>query len=171
MKTATDLLPLAIGVAIVCGVTWLLLDQDWALGRWLLAALLFVHGWVHLMFVFPQPAPAAGGPSWPFDMSGSWLVGGVGLDVSLVRALGVAVMVIAFVGFVLSALSTVNLVVPTAWWTALVIGASVASIVLLGLFFSPTLLLGIAIDLVLLWFVITSVWSPAATGVGGGGLG
>jgi hypothetical protein len=168
MKAAAGLLPLAIAVAIAGVVTWFLLDRDWALGRWLLAALLFAHGWVHLMFVFPKPPPAADGPRWPFDMSTSWLGAGVGLDVGLVRGLGIAVMVVAFAGFVLSALSTLGLLVPTAWWVGLVTGSSAASIVLLGLFFSPTLLLGIAIDAALLWFAFTSAWTPAAAGVGRG---
>jgi hypothetical protein len=150
MRAATQLLPPAIGSAILGGLTWFLLDRGWSVGS-----------------------------SWPFDMSRSWLVTGVGLGVGLVRALGTAVMATVFAGFALAALSTVSLVVPSAWWTGLVVGSSAASIVLLGLFFSPSLLLGIAIDVVLLWFATASAWTPAAsawtpagTGLGGGsGLG
>ena len=44
MNNPTRLVPLAIGVALVGGLTWLLLDRDAALGTWLLAALLLGHG-------------------------------------------------------------------------------------------------------------------------------
>jgi hypothetical protein len=43
MKTLTEFLPLAIGIAVVGGVTWWLLDRNVGLGKWLLAALLFAH--------------------------------------------------------------------------------------------------------------------------------
>jgi hypothetical protein len=165
MKTVTELLPLAIGVAVAGVVTWFLLGRNLAAGRWLLAGLLFAHGWVHLMFVFPQPEPAratAGGTAWPFDMSRSWLISGAGLDVSLVRTVGIVLMAVVFVGFVLGALSTVGLLVPAGWWSGLVVGAAVGSFLLLALFFSPTLLLGLAIDLALVWLVMAGVWSPAA---------
>lgn len=172
MKQLTDLLPLGIGVALVGALTWFLLDRNWALGRWLLAALVFFHGWVHLMFVFPQPEPSAGGPAWPFDMARSWLVTGPGLDVGLVRTIGIAVMIVAFAGLALSALATVNLLVPASWWSGLLIGSACASTLLLALFFSPTLLLGVAIDVALLWFVLASAWSPVAAATAGrGGIG
>ena len=58
MKTVTQLLPLAIGAALVADLTWFLLDRDVALGRWLLAALILGHGLAHLAFVVPTPEPA-----------------------------------------------------------------------------------------------------------------
>jgi hypothetical protein len=164
MTTARQLLPLVIGVAVVGLVTWLLLANEWALGPWLLAGLLFAHGWVHLMFVAPVREPAvatAGGPAWPFDMGGSWLIGGVGLDTALVRALGIAMMALVMLGFSLAALATVGVLVPAEWWNWLVVTSAVASMVLLTLFFSPLLLLGYAIDLALIWLSVTSAWSPA----------
>ena len=169
MTTVTSLVPLAIGVAVLGAVTWLLLTNNWALGPWLLAGLLFAHGWVHLMFVFPKPAPAAAtssGPTWPFDMGSSWLISGPGLDVGLVRTVGIALMAVVFVGFLLAAMSTLGVLVPTEWWTGLVVGSAAGSLILLTMFFSPTLLLGYAIDLALLWLVAASVWSPATGAVG-----
>ena len=172
MKQMTDLLPLGVGVALVGALTWFLLDRDWALGRWLLAALVLFHGWVHLMFVFPQPETAGGGPAWPFDMARSWLVTGVGLDVGVVRTIGIVVMLVAFAGLALSALATVNLLVPVSWWSGLLISSACASLLLLAIFFSPTLLLGFAIDLGLLWLVLASVWSPVSAATAGrGGIG
>jgi hypothetical protein len=170
MKTITELAPLAIGVAVVSGVTWFLLDRNIGLGRWLLAGLLLAHGWVHVMFVFPRPeAAAAGGPTWPFDMARSWLVTGVGLDVGLVRVVGVAVMAVVVIGFLLSALSTFGFVVPAGWWPALVAGSAIGSLLLLGLFWSPMLLIGIGIDVALLWLVLASGWRPDAVIPGAGG--
>lgn len=174
MKTVTELLPLGIGIALVGALTWFLLDRDIGIGKWLLAALLFAHGWVHAMFVFPQPTPATatpGGTQWPFDMGRSWLIEGAGLDAGMLRSLGIAVIVITLLTFLLAALSTVGVLVPTAWWPALVIAGAASSTVLLMLFYSPALLLGFAINLSLLVLVLASVWSPAAAAGRAAGLG
>ena len=55
MSLERALAPLAIAVAIIALVVWLMLVNDIVLGPWLLAVLVFAHGWVHLMFVFPKP--------------------------------------------------------------------------------------------------------------------
>ena len=81
-RNVTQLVPLAIGVAVVGGLTWVLLDRDVGLGRWLLAALILGHGLAHLAFVVPAPDPARTtrpGMPWPFDLGDSWLVGRIGL--------------------------------------------------------------------------------------------
>lgn len=169
MKVLRGLVPLAVGIVAIGALTWFLLDAESAIGRWLLAALLFAHGWVHLMFVFPQPDPArasAGTPEWPFDMRRSWLVTRAGMDAGVVRIVGRAVMAVAFAALLLAALATVGVLVPAEWWAALVIGGSVASTILLILFYSPMLLLGFGINLALVWLVLGSVWSPIATAGG-----
>jgi hypothetical protein len=171
MKGVTELLPLAIGIAVIGGATWFLLDRNVGFGKWLLAGLLFAHGWVHLMFVFPtpEPAPAAGGGlAYPFDMTRSWLITNAGLDVGVVRTVGIVVMVAAVAASTLAALSTVGLLVPAGWWAGLVVGAAVGSTLLLVLFFSPALILGFAINLALLWLALASHWSPVAGGMPGG---
>ena len=163
MKTVIGLVPLAIGVAALGVATWFLLTRDWALGPWFLAALLFAHGWAHLLFVFPQPEPAAataGEMPWPFDMSRSWLTEGLGLDARLVRVIGTALMAMVFAGLGLAALSTVGVLVPGGWWAGLVVASAVGSMILLTMFYSASFLLGYAIDLVLVWVVFASVWSP-----------
>ena len=165
MKVIGELLPLAIGVAFVGAVTWFLLDRDIGLGRWVLALLLFGHGWVHMMFLFPQPSGAGattGGMEWPFDMGRSWLIPG-GLDAGLIKAVGIALIVLALATALLAALATVSLLVPTAWWPFMVVASAISSLLLLILFYAPALLIGLAIDLVLVWFVIASIWSPAAS--------
>jgi hypothetical protein len=164
-RVATSLLPLATANAVVAASTWFLLASGWALGQWLLAALLFAHGWTHLMFVFPRPEPAAATTrslAYPFDMGGSWLIGRAGLDARLVRDGGRVVMAVVFVCSLLAALATVDLLVPAAWGGPLVVASATGSMLLLTLFFSPLLLLGYAIDLALLWLVLGSVWSPTA---------
>jgi hypothetical protein len=163
VKTVKAIGPLTVVVALVCAVTWYLLDQDVAIGAWLLAGLLFAHGWVHLMFVFPRPSPApagTGGADWPFDLGDSWLIGSVGLDSGAARSIGRGLMAVTLGALVLAALATVDVLVPAAWWPGLVSAGAVTSLLLLGLCFSPTLLLGVAIDGALLWLVIAQVWSP-----------
>ena len=68
----------------------------------------------------------------PFDMAKSWLVMSVGLDVG----------------------------VPAGWWQPLVIGSTVASLLSLAAFLTPGLILGVAINAVLLWLVLASIWAP-----------
>lgn len=166
MRVVISLLPIAIVVAILAAVTWFLLSDGSGLGPWLLAALLFAHGWVHLMFVFPKPTSSESssvGLAYPFDFGHSWLSGRVGLDPALVRRAGLILMAITFGAFILAALATVSLVVPAEWWSGLVIVAAVSSMLLLALAYAPTLLLGFAIDLALLWLVLASWWSPVIT--------
>lgn len=164
MKLLTSLLPLAIAVAAVGAVTWFLLTRGWGLGPWLLAVLLLAHGFVHLVFLFPQPEPAAataGGLAYPFDMDRSWLISGVGLDGGLVRTAGIGLMAVVFGLSALAALATVGLLVPAGWWAPLVVASALGSMLLLTVFFSPLFVIGYAIDLALLWLVIGSVWRPA----------
>jgi len=172
VKALLDLLPIGIGVALVAALTWFLLDRDIGAGRWLLAALVFAHGWVHVMFVFPAPeaTPAtAGGLAYPFDMGRSWLISNIGLDAGMVRAIGVVVMVVTFAAFLLAALSTMGWLVPTGWWEGLLLGAAASSTLLLALFFSPALLLGFVINAAIWVLVLASIWSPVVSRVPGGG--
>jgi hypothetical protein len=160
VKAMGGILPYAVVLALLGGLTWWLLSRDQAAGPWLLAAVLIGHGMVHTMFAI-SPAVTSGGPEWPFDMARSWAVTGAGLDLNVVRALGVTLVVIVAGGFALAALSTVGLVIPAGWWQAAVAGSAVTSIVVLVLFFNPQLVLGMGIDAVLLWAVVTKAWAPA----------
>ena len=160
----TQIVPLAIGVAVVGGVTWLLLEGDSVLGTWLLAALTLGHGLAHLAFVVPTPAPAkatGSGMAWPFDLGRSWPVNRIGLDARVVRGGGTALTAITIVTSLLAAFATVGVVVPVDWWSGLVVAQAVSSLLLLAVCFSPILLNGFAIDLALLWLVFLSGWSPA----------
>jgi hypothetical protein len=159
-----SLLPLSVVTAALGVLTLYLLGANPTVGRWLLAALLFAHGWVHVMFAFPRPPRAAGstddGPAWPFDLRDSWLVSRAGVAAGPVGAIGRILVVVTLAGFLLAALATLGILVPAAWWPALVVGSAASSAVLLGLRFSPMLLLGLAIDVALAWLVLSGTWSP-----------
>ena len=161
-----SLLPLAVVTTVLGVLTLYLLDASPAVGQWLLAVLLFAHGWVHVMFAFPRPrgsATATDAPAWPFDLGDSWLIARGGIAAGPVRAIGRVLVVVTLAGFLLAALSTVGILVPAAWWPALVLGSAASSAILLGLCFSPTLVLGLAIDVALAWLVLSGTWSPTSS--------
>ena len=158
-----QLVPLAIGVAVVGAVTWLLLEGDSVLGTWLLAALILGHGLAHVAFVVPAPDPArttGAGMPWPFDLGDSWLVGRLGLNPGVVRAVGMALTAVAVATALLAALATVDVLVPAEWWAGLVVALAISSMLLLTLRFAPAFLVGYGIDAALLWLVFLSGWRP-----------
>ncbi len=164
MSLERALAPLAIAVAVIALVVWLMLVNDIVLGPWLLALLVFAHGWVHLMFVFPKPERGgryAGVSEYPFDFGRSWLVRRGGLDPQLVRRIGMVVMVATFVLGLLAALATVAILVPTDWWAGLMMAAALASTVMLLLFYSPALILGFGINALIVVLVLSGSWSPS----------
>jgi hypothetical protein len=158
-----SLAPVAVFVAAVGLLAlWLLLDGN-ALGPWVLAFLLLAHGWVHVLYAFPNPPAGAAkpdAPDYPFDFERSWLIGRASLDRRLVRRLGLGLLAIVLPLHVGAALATVALVVPIEWWAWLVTAAALSSLLYLALFWSPLLLLGMAVDVALLWLVLSGAWSP-----------
>jgi hypothetical protein len=163
MSLARALVPLAFVVTVVCGVVWLMLINDIVLGSWLLALLVFAHGWVHLMFVFPKPgSPDAtmGGSEYPFDFGRSWLVRRAKLELPVVRSIGVALMAMTVLLGLLAALATVAIIVPAGWWGGLMILAAASSTVMLALFWSQALVLGFAINAAMVLLVLSGSWSP-----------
>jgi len=164
MSLERALAPLALAVAVIAIAVWLMLVNDIALGPWLLALLVFAHGWVHLMFVFPKPASAnnyAGVSEYPFDFGRSWLIRRQGLGPGLVKQIGIVVMTVTFALSLLAALSTVGLLVPSGWWAGLMIATAAASTLTLALFYSPALILGFGINALLVALVVSGSWSPA----------
>jgi hypothetical protein len=164
-KLTRELLPLAIVTVVAGAVTLWLLGNNQSVGQWVLAAILFGHGWIHLMFVFPRPDPAKAKPDatpWPFDLSTSWLITRAGARPGAVRAIGRVLVVLTFVVSILAALATVGWLVPAGWWTPLVIAAAGGSAVLLGMCFTKTLVIGLAIDAALAWLALAGPWSPSA---------
>jgi hypothetical protein len=156
--------PLAAGVVLFGALIAVLVQNGHFLGNWLFAAFLFGHGWVHAMYVMPQPkasAKAANGAEWPFELGHSWLLSPLGVAASAQRTLGALLVVGTIIGFAAAALATVPLLLPASLWPSLVVGSAVTSLLLIGLFFNPNLLIGVAIDLILLWVAVQAVWLPA----------
>lgn len=164
MSVFRALAPLAAIIAVVGVVILFLLDQDVFVGPWLLAFLIFGHGWVHLMFVFPKPERGrtySGTSEYPFDFGRSWLVRRAGIEAGVVRSGGTVLMAAVFAVLVLAALATIGVVVPADPWAGLVIVGALGSTLFLALFFSPALLLGFPINAALLWLALSGTWSPA----------
>jgi hypothetical protein len=64
--------------------------------------------------------------------------------------------------FFLAALAVVGIWVPLGWWRVLAGGGAILSLILMVGFFGPTKLLPMALDLVVLWVVVTN-WSSEGT--------
>jgi hypothetical protein len=164
-----ELGPLALVAVVVGAMTLWLLASNPGIGRWVLAVILFGHGWVHLMFLFPRPGsadedrPATGkpAPEWPFDLRESWLATRVGSGSGALAVVGRVLVVVTFGLSTLAALATAGFLVPAAFWQGLVVASSLASLALLVGWFAPRLLLGILIDVALVWLAIAGPWSPA----------
>lgn len=127
--------------------------------RLAVAAFLVAHAAIHIGFISPRPPVTAGGPSWPFDVSHSWLLGLLRVDQASSQALAMALIAITLGGMALAGLAAVG-IVPAGLWPATVTVGAIASIALLVLFFHPWLVLGVTIDVVLLWAVNVADWAP-----------
>jgi hypothetical protein len=159
MKGLTGILPLAAVLLVVAALIWWLLDRGSGVAPWLIAAILFAHGWVHLVFLLPvtERDSADIGAENPFDMDRSWLMER-GADSRIVRSVGVVLAVVTFVAFAAAALAVLGWLIPGGWWTGLVATGVVGSTMLLVLFFAPTLVLGFVINAGLVALAIQTAW-------------
>ncbi|MGV9666319.1 hypothetical protein ACWDUL_36190 [Nocardia niigatensis] len=156
MKTVTGLLPLAVVLLVAVVLVWWLLDRGSAMGAWLVAAILFAHGWVHLVFLLRIPARGSAADN-PFDMDRSWLIGR-GVDSRLVHSVGAVLAVVTFAALAAAALAVLGWLVPDAWWSGLTVAGVVGSTTLLVLFFAPTLMLGFVINAGLVALALQTAW-------------
>lgn len=129
------------------------------MASWLIAAFLLAHGAVHATFLAPRPAATAGGPTWPFELGRSWLLGPLGLDAEATRMVGMALVALTIGVFALAAIAAIG-VGPAVLWSAGVTIGAIGSIAVLGPYFSPWFVVGVGIDLVLLWAVLIQGWLP-----------
>jgi hypothetical protein len=127
------------------------------------AAVLLVHALIHVSFMAPPPPATAGGPSWPFSTSESWLLTRLRIGPDTGRVFALALVATTCAGFLLATLCVFGVVPAGIWVPATVIGA-VSSLGLLIACFHPWLALGVGIDLVLLWACLVAGWSPVAFG-------
>jgi hypothetical protein len=159
VKTLTGLLPLAVALVVAGILVWWLLARGSAAGPWLVATILFAHGWVHLVFLISgtERGSTDNGADNPFDMDRSWLIER-GADSRLVHSVGAVLAVVTFVAFAAAALAVAGWLVPEAWWTGLTFAGVVGSTLLLVLFFAPTLVLGFVINAGLLALAVQTAW-------------
>lgn len=128
--------------------------------KFALGLFLAAHGLIHLGYV--APAPTAD-PGYPFNLSKSWLITGVGLDESTVRLVGIALSLLTVIGFALSGLAAAGIIIPPDWGLPLTVAASIASLLLLVLTWHTWLVVGVAIDIALLVAVLWLGWKPFNT--------
>ncbi|BEK85880.1 hypothetical protein [Nocardia seriolae] len=158
MKTATTLLPLVVVLLMVAVLVWWLLERGNALGAWLVAAILFAHGWAHLVFLLPTPrGSSTANADNPFDMDRSWLIGR-GVHSRFVHSMGAMLAVVTFAALAAAALAVLGWLVPNAWWTGLTVAGVLGSTTLLVLFFAPTLVLGFVINAGRIALVLQTAW-------------
>ena len=129
----------------------------------LLAAFLAAHALIHVSYLTPAPPRTAGGPEWPFEMTRTWLLSGIGLDPALVRTVGTALVIVTIALLLAAALATAGWLVPASLWQVLLVAGAAASVLTLALFFHPWIVLGFAIDAALLWAALVAGWVPAAS--------
>lgn len=125
----------------------------------LLTAFFMAHAAIHFGFISPAPAPAAGAPTWPFDLTRSWLLTPLGMDASVTRTLGVGLLLVLALGYVAATLVMMGVLPERLFAAGIIVGGS-ASLLLLALFFHPWLVLGVAIDVALLYLVLGTSWAP-----------
>jgi hypothetical protein len=125
----------------------------------LLTAFFMAHAAIHFGFISPAPAPAAGAPPWPFDLTRSWLLTPLGLDESVTKTLGIGLLLALSFGYAAVTLVMMG-ILPERLFAVSVVVAATASLVMLALFFHPWLVLGVAIDVVLLYLVLGTSWAP-----------
>jgi hypothetical protein len=126
--------------------------------RLVVAFVLIGHGAVHAGFVSPRPPATATGPTWPFDLDRSRILGFAGLDAARSRQVGTALTAVTLVAFLLAAIAALGFFPAGVWVASIAIG-SMASICLLVLYFRRWLVLGVVIDVVLLWATLVQGWT------------
>jgi hypothetical protein len=133
--------------------------------KWLFAGLLVLHTHFAASYVVPLDTEAQGEFGgllkwvWPWSGGDSGLLGQVTVSSGFPLS-GFFLAAIAAVLFVLAGLAVVEIWVPVRWWRVLAGGGAILSFVLMAGFFGATKVLPMALDLVVLWAVITD-WLPA----------
>lgn len=144
--------------------TW---KEIMASSNWLFGVLLLLHAHFAASYLVPLDEEAQGEFGgllkwiWPWSGGDSGLLGQVTVS-SGVPLPGIFLAGFAAILFFLAALAVVGIWVPLGWWRFLAGGGAVLSLVLMAGFFGATKLLPMALDLVVLWAVVTE-WFPPTT--------
>lgn len=131
------------------------------MAKWFFVALLALHAHFAASYVVPLDAASQrefGGLlrwAWPWSDGDGGPLGHVTVAAGFPVA-GLFLAATAATLFVLSALAVAGFWVPAGWWRLLAGAGAALSLVLMGLFPGPTKLLPMALDLVVLWAVVTN---------------
>jgi hypothetical protein len=132
------------------------------LPRLILAAFLLGHAAVHGGYLSPRPAATIGGPTWPFDLTHSWMLSPLGVAPEALRALGYGLFAVTLAAFALAAIAALGFLPAAVWSWSTAIGAA-SSLAMLLVFFHPWLAVGVTIDVIALWVVLALGWAPTDT--------
>lgn len=130
------------------------------MSTWYVAALLTLQAHFAASYIVPLDANAQrtfGGLlrwAWPWGVGDSGPLGPI-TAVSGFPVAGFFLAVTSAAIFICAALAVIGLRVPFGWWRALAIAGAILSLILMALFFGPTKLLPMALDLLVLWAVMT----------------
>jgi hypothetical protein len=128
--------------------------------RFIVAALLVMHGAMHLSFFMPDWYYEVRG-DMPFDLTRSTVLSSIGLDSGLWQPLGIVLVALAFGGLIVGAASLVKLLPPRYGLPAMAVGA-IASLASIVVFYHPWLIVGILVDGAILAGVAVGEWLPRA---------
>lgn len=138
------------------------------MAKWLMAALLALEAHFAASYLVPLDAPSQhtfGGLlrwAWPWGDGDSGPLG----QVTVASGFPVAGFFLAMTTtglFVLALMSLMGWWVPSTWWRILAGAGATLSLVLMALFLGPTKLLPMALDLFLLWAVLTNAFPTLVT--------
>ena len=134
-----------------------------AIQKWLFTVLLVLQAHFSASYLVPLDSEAQrefGGLLrwvWPWSGGDSGLLGQV--TMSSYPTTGIFLGGFAAVLFLLAALAVLGYWVPIDWWRVLAGGGAILSLLLMAGFFGATKVLPMALNLVVLWAVITD-WLP-----------
>jgi len=114
----------------------------------LIGLFLIGHGLIHASWLVPAPTDD---PRWAFDLDHSWLLSGIGLSRSAVRAIGTVLALLATIGFVVTG---IGVIFDVGWWPAVAFVSAGISVVQLVCFYHLWLSLGMVIDGGVLLYVV-----------------
>ena len=125
----------------------------------IVAIFLILHGLVHAILAM-VPNPDSADPVFATFFSRSWLLSGLGLSESAAKPMAIILAAMATIGFIAAGLGLLDILVPFDWWRTLAIASAVVSLLLLLLFWHPYVIVGVVIDVVILFGLIFTDWTP-----------
>jgi len=132
----------------------------------IIGLVLVAHGIGHVLGLLPIAGIAAV-DGWTTD---SWLLAPLGTPIT--NLVAAVLFLVPLVGFTVVGLGVIGAPIPATWMRPLAVAASVASIVAIGCFWhafpAMTGRVGaVAVDVLVLWAVLTSAWPTSDTIPGG----